>query len=258
MSKKNKHKDQHAPAADHNTGQEESTNRHVYIEPGAKIDFVQDLRDKYDAAEQDSASHSNKILFWTKISAALLFIYAALTFWQELMTRKSITDASRHFQIDQRSYVWKLDFISPKDIHIVANERMWTNIHWVNYGKSPAVRTSATGKIFVGPTAMQDADQWFAALGNGPLIAQPGEEIIIAPGIPSDLDKPAGGYSTILTDDALKQDEIDHMQHTSYSVAMALRIQYYAMHGHRYWSDLCFSRYEVGSFPYCNRHNEMH
>ena len=258
MSKQNRHKNQQASATNDNAGQKENTNRHVYIEPGAKIDFVQDLRDKYDASQQDSTSHSQKILFWTKISAALLFIYAGLTFWQGYLTRESINNSSKHFQIDQRPYVWKLNYLPPKNIHIVANERMWINIHWVNYGKSPAVRTSVTGKIFVGPTAMQDADQWFTNLGVGPLVAQPSEEIIVVPGIPSDPDKPVGGYSTIMTDDFLKQDDIDRMLHTSYSAAMVLRIQYYDMHGNRYWSDLCFSRYEVGSFPDCNRHNEIH
>jgi hypothetical protein len=79
--------------ANQRTAGKESTKRHVYVEPGTQIDFVKDLRDKYDAAQEQNTSHSGKILFWTKVSAVLLFIYAALAAWQGHEMRKTANTA---------------------------------------------------------------------------------------------------------------------------------------------------------------------
>jgi hypothetical protein len=251
-------KDHPQSEAEQRTKGKESTKRHVYVEPGVKIDFVQDLRDKYDSSQTEDATHSKKILFWTQVSAVLLFIYAGLTAWQGCLTRESINNNSRQFQIDQRPYVWALEYTPTKNVHIVANEAMWINIAWVNHGKSPAVKAMGTGKIFLGKNAMQEADKWFNSLGTGQLPSQPIAETIIPPGIPSDLEKPLGGYSTILTDHPLKQDEVDYILNNEEPVAMVLRMQYYDLFGNRYWSDLCLSRYRLGSYPHCTLHNEMH
>jgi hypothetical protein len=82
---------------------------------------------------------------------------------------------SFHFRLSQDTN----GFISPDDIHIVKNERMWMNVNLVNYGRSPALRESFTGKIFIGPDAMEQADRWFAGLGNGPLLGGPDKERVI-------------------------------------------------------------------------------
>ena len=67
-----------------------------------------------------------------------------------------------------------------------------------------------------------------------------------------------GGYSTILSDNALKPEDVNYVLHTDEPVAMVLRMQYYDLAGNRYWSDLCLSRFILGSFPHCVRHNELH
>jgi hypothetical protein len=59
-------------------GEEKSTNRHVYVEPGVQIDLVQDLKKTYQSSQTDSTTHGNKQLFWTKISAGLLFLVALI------------------------------------------------------------------------------------------------------------------------------------------------------------------------------------
>jgi len=75
------HKPQHGknnppPGKKHAEGEEKSTNRHVYVEPGVQIDLVQDLKETYQSSQTDSTTQNNKQLFWTKISAGLLFVVA--------------------------------------------------------------------------------------------------------------------------------------------------------------------------------------
>src|SRR5258708_4102432 len=122
-------KDHPQSEAEQRTRGKESTKRHVYVEPGVKIDFVQDLRDKYDSSQTEDATHSKKILFWTQVSAVLLFIYAGLTAWQGSLTRESINNNSKQFQIDQRPYLWTTN--RRPQITIVADQRMWANIELV-------------------------------------------------------------------------------------------------------------------------------
>jgi hypothetical protein len=93
-------------------GEEDSTKRHVYVEPGVQIDLVKDLKQKYEAAQSDSTIHSNKILFWTKTSAALLFIYAGLTWVQSCQAIKSARaaksaadTANKALHISERAYI---------------------------------------------------------------------------------------------------------------------------------------------------------
>jgi hypothetical protein len=94
-------------------GNEKSTNRHVYVEPGVQIDLVEDLKQKYETAQSANATHSNKILFWTKISAALLFIYAGLTLVQSCQAIKSANaaksaadTAKQALHVSERPYIF--------------------------------------------------------------------------------------------------------------------------------------------------------
>jgi hypothetical protein len=79
---------QNNPAADTHkkTSEKENTNRHVYIEPGVQIDFVKDFRQEYTSSQKHSTTQGKKILFWTKASAILLFVYATLTGMQDYFT----------------------------------------------------------------------------------------------------------------------------------------------------------------------------
>jgi hypothetical protein len=107
MSKKSKGKNNHpAPQPKQNRSDNESTNRHVYIEPGARIDFVQDIKDKYDSAKRDETAQNKKQLFWTKIATVLLLLTAGFAGLQGYLTRDSIRNNTKQFQIDQRPYIW--------------------------------------------------------------------------------------------------------------------------------------------------------
>jgi hypothetical protein len=262
MSRKSKrkiHKNNPATGPTNRGSEEKSTSRHVYIEPGVQIDIVKDLKEQHKTERTENTAAHKKQLFWTKIASGLLFLTAIFAFWQGLLTRESINNNSRQFQIDQRPYVLPLEYFSEKDVHIVANERMWVNFNWVNYGKSPAVRSRGKWCIFIGANAMQQADEWFAALGDKPFTEDGEKESIVPPGIPSDPEKKfPGTFSTAQTDHSLKPEEAYYILHTDWPIAIVLRKQYYDLAGNRYWTDACFSRFESGAFPACGKHNEIH
>src|ERR1700674_411845 len=93
------------PARQQGSGEKESTNRHVYIEPGVQIDLVKDLKDTYKASRGESTTHNKKQLFWTQVSAGLLFIYAALAWWQGWSAHKTLQAVGEQFRLDQRPYL---------------------------------------------------------------------------------------------------------------------------------------------------------
>ena len=106
MSHKSKHPQHNPPAKPkQDGGEEKSTNRHVYVEPGVQIDFVQDLKKKYDAAQSDNKTHTDKQLFWTKVAAGLLLLTAFFAGWQGFLIRKSINNNTKQFQLEQRPYM---------------------------------------------------------------------------------------------------------------------------------------------------------
>jgi hypothetical protein len=83
------------PGHDEDSREERSTKRHVYIEPGVKIDLVESLRKQQETAQNESTCHQQKQLFWTKVASALLFITAGLPAWQGYSTKLS-ADAARN------------------------------------------------------------------------------------------------------------------------------------------------------------------
>jgi hypothetical protein len=265
MSHKPQHGKNNPPPKPKEHGTEkESTNRHVYIEPGAKIDFVQDLKDKYETAQGDSKTHSNKQLLWTKIAAGLLLLTAGFAGLQGILTREAITNNTTQFQIDQRPYVWDSNVTDPANVKIEAGQKMWINISLINFGKAPALRSKGVAKIFFGNNALQDADEWFAALGEKPLPDDPSDTgIVVPPGIPSGeiTTKSAfggGGYFTPMSDKVLTQEDVNYILHSNEAVAIVVHIQYFDAYNTRYWSNFCLSRFDTGTYPHCKRHNEMH
>ena len=253
-------KNQRPARPEQDGGEEESTKRHVYVEHGVKIDLVEDLKQQQQSSEAHRSTHQKRQLFWTKVASGLLLLTAGLTAWQGFLTRQIIKDASKQFRIDQRPYVWTNESAEPFGMHVVKGERLTLSVDWVNYGRSPALREASLGQIYIGPNAMQQADRWFAGLGDKPLPPPPDgllKERVIPPGIGS-RDRGFGGFSTFFSDHELTEDEFDYIMHTDRSIAIIIRVDYYDAYGNRYWDDICLSRFQNGAIPHCDRHNEIH
>jgi hypothetical protein len=209
--------------------------------------------------KEDQKSHRNKSFVVSIFTLIAVVIYAGLTAWQGCLTRQSIANNSTQFQIDQRPNVWIPENDPTKRFHIAPNDRISMDISWINFGKQPAIRVKAAGKIFVGPQALQDADAWFGGLGYGrPFPKSVDGETVIPPGIPPNPDKPFMEFSTLYSDEAITQEQANYVLGNDFPIAIVARIQYSDASGTLYWSDLCISRAKSGSFPHCFKHNEMH
>ncbi|HTW31884.1 MAG TPA: hypothetical protein VMD76_09405, partial [Candidatus Sulfotelmatobacter sp.] len=221
------------------------------------VDFSHHLKTKHETERDEDAARENKHLRWTQIAAALVFAYTLVMVWQSCMTRESIDNNTRQFHIDQRPYLWDTE-MHPK-IAIESGQRMWANIPMANFGKSPALKSTIVGKIFIGPTAYKDADEWFAAMADKPIGDPQQGGIVVPPGIPTPYQpQPSdsmpreptskqtgirGGFGgmffTIMSDKVLTQPDVDYILNTDESAVMVIRLQYFDGFGIRYWSDLC-------------------
>jgi hypothetical protein len=149
------------PPADPNSkrSQKESNKRHVYIEPGAKIDFVEDLRKKYETAQTDDNTHKTQQLLWTKIAAGLLLVTAGITWWQGCLTRESITNNTAQFQVSQRPWIevgGKAEPIGGASVATGEQPAIYTTIE--NVGNTPAweERTKDTLDLHCFPAGTKD------------------------------------------------------------------------------------------------------
>lgn len=148
-------KDNYSSDKNKNRSEKESTNRHVYIEPGVQIDFVQDFRKEYKTAQQENAAQNKKQLFWTKVSAVLIVAYAIITYGILRTSQKT-------FEFTDRAYVGvnKMDnsfFVLQPDGHTLKiastldeTTEMHTTAEIHNFGTVPGTNFTATWKTFIG------------------------------------------------------------------------------------------------------------
>lgn len=97
------------------------------------------------------------------------------------LTRESIRNTAKQFQIDQRPYVWDNNIINPVNVKIVSGQRMWINLSLINFGKAPALHSRGAAKIFIGENAMHEADEWFDSIGDKPFADDPNDTGIVVP-----------------------------------------------------------------------------
>jgi hypothetical protein len=247
------------PKNDHSEAQQneakESTKRHVYVEPGVQIDLVKNFRESYESAQTQNTAHNEKQLRWTKVSAALILVYAGITLWQACLTRDVANTAQKQFQQDQRPWIWSAS-VQPRTM--VSSQRLQADIHLVNYGKSPALEAQGVGKMFFGADAVKQANDWFASLGDGPLSKADARTVtVIPPGIPSDP-KESPVFTTVLSDKVVTQDDIDFIIKTDFSAVTAIREQYTDTFGNLYYTDMCLFHFASNAIGLCKEHNTMH
>jgi hypothetical protein len=241
----------------------ESTNRHVYLEPGVQIDLVKDFRQEYKAAQQDSSAHNQKELFWLKVSSGLILVYVLVTTWQACSTRKlvvtsqeTLSTSESQFIKDQRPYIWISDI---KMVTPVDKQPISAKIYFANYGKSPAIRMVTTGTILFGKDAFNKADWFFDGLDNTRISdKQKSSEIIAPPGIPPDPEK-SHIFTTIQSSDLVQNaDELKSLLGRDYAIVMVGRAEYFDSSGVFYRSDFCLYNLTAGPSAYCHKHNEIH
>jgi hypothetical protein len=124
---------------DNGHGEKESTKRHVYIEPGAKIDLVEDLKKEYESANTDTSTHNQKQLFWAKITTALIVITAGFTFWQGYLTRRIANTGEDGLHLQTRPWLGVSGTVAPRIPMTMV------------YGKFPDVRVDVPFSFLLSP-----------------------------------------------------------------------------------------------------------
>ncbi len=75
-------KDHHSTDEKNGKGNKESCNTHAHVEGGIEIDFSQDLKKQKQTEHDETTAYNKKQLWWTRVTAGLVFVYALFTFWQ--------------------------------------------------------------------------------------------------------------------------------------------------------------------------------
>lgn len=149
-------KGQPAPDPKDAEGGKEPSNANVYIESGIQIDLVKDLKEQYKAEHDETTAHNKKQLFWTKIAALLVAIYAFLTWWQGSSTKdaanaakEAASIADRTMKIDQRAWIECVAVINKGSITV--NQPLAGDVKFGNIGKTPANHIAVDASLVVVP-----------------------------------------------------------------------------------------------------------
>jgi len=148
-----------------------------------------------------------------------------------------------------------------KPITIAEGQPMMFNVYFANYGKSPALKASGKGMIFIGKDAVKDADEWFRTDAPKPMLHAP--TAIIPPGVPATDPKgnvtSVGVFSTAVSKKRLTKDDILYIKTHDLGFVIVMREQYFDSLGNKYWTDGCWSSFMSGAIPECPQgHNEVH
>lgn len=134
--------------------QKENTNRHVYIEAGAKIDFVQDLREQYKASHTASTAHNEKQLFWTKVASLLLLLTAGFSFWQVKIAKDTFAFTDRPYigvsGTPIQYVVQTSDGVKTSEVFTKDAIAMNFQIEMKNFGSVAGLNFKPSWKVFVG------------------------------------------------------------------------------------------------------------
>src|SRR6266511_207045 len=128
------------PNPNDNGSQKETTNRHVYIEPGAKIDLVQDLRNDIKTAQADGTKQASKQLFWAKVAA---FAAIGATFFvglQGLLLQQSNRINREALQSVQRAFMGFKEIKSNRRPRVAGNHYWKFSAQFENTGNTTANR----------------------------------------------------------------------------------------------------------------------
>jgi hypothetical protein len=127
------------PHDEDRTSEKKDTKRHVYVEPGVKIDLVQSLKDEHNAVKEENDAHQKRQLLWTKIASALVLLTCGFTGWQAYTTNESLKLAHTQLVAEERP-LEKMEVIlnagTKVAIDFVAGKQISVPVRISNIGKT--------------------------------------------------------------------------------------------------------------------------
>ncbi len=169
--------------------------------------------------------------------------------------QEALKESRNQFRQDQRPYVWHSGIRSDNSV----SGRLGVSVYWVNYGKSPALRLSTTGKMFCGKDALQNGYSFLDSAKTS--LEWRRLQSVIAPFVPTNVVNPSSPYDGFVTDPMTPKDMADcDLSLPQIIVGM---MEYYDLYGNRYMSEFCTGkRFMNSSRGYladgnCPQHNRM-
>lgn len=162
-------------------------------------------------------------------------------------TQDSLDAMRANFTKDQRPYMW----IKPSDPKFEEGKRLFWDVHFVNYGKSPAVKATMCTVLWYGPNDVRpDINQNAIDEKCKQVTANPNASRSIAP--PGDAI-----FTTAASNVVLTADDIKILRDLDFRIAITGRITYGDVAGNPYSSTFCMVHLAAGGILNCEQYNEI-
>ena len=169
----------------------------------------------------------------------------------EAASRRSLGEMRSEFEDAQRPFLYVTTAPSP----LKAGELIHADLHFLNYGRTPAVQVTNQGRIFDGKQAPQDADLWFKGSAADPNVPSKGSSFVVGP--ISDFSKEGASFSTVFNKQIITEPYLLELKSYDFSIVLVGRLKYADLSGKRYFTDYCFSYFVTGALPRCPVHNDI-
>jgi hypothetical protein len=250
MSKnKPKHQSNH-PTANPNQqgGQQGSGPNNILVRGEIQVGRDPSLTKEHETERKADTAQGRKKFVVEKLTLVVVAVYAGVTIWQASLTRTAIADAREHFVKDQAPYIW----VTPQPPVVNLNEQFRWDVHYSNYGRSPALNVRRCVNAAYGARG-------FSYLSTLPQPSFSAKECtdaqdspvasvsVVPPGFPS--------FSTSLSKDRLTQTDIDTIKATEAGAFVWGIIAYDDSSGHSYEAIFCSFRFISGAISDCPKYN---
>jgi hypothetical protein len=166
------------------------------------------------------ASRKHRLDYWVWFTSIITAMVAAL------LSLNQAWIASDTEKRSLRAYILVEDASSDRRFTPKMPAR-W-DIRVVNYGKTPSVNTTTVAKVWIGKNALNSADAFFGDPSSNPSAIT---SFIMPPDHRDDY-----GYASILSDNALSDEDIARMRSSDAAIVLAGRTWYRDVFGDLHWT----------------------
>jgi hypothetical protein len=158
--------------------------------------------------------------------------------------QKSLLD---QFTKDQRPYMWLAKGYAD-DLRINVGQQALWDLHFTNYGKSPAVYTAFRTQVVFGKDSVQKRHKAFLSEVHAANERHIG--VVDAPGMVN--------HTTAVSDEIISPDDMKFILDHDFGIAVFAYFEYFDLSGNEYHSEVCQGRLKTGAIMDClNEHNWM-
>lgn len=196
---------------------------------------------------------TRKAKFFIELAALVVVIlYTCETHRTNRLTERALKQSKQQFADDQRPYIW---FVGMRAVPWTTDKKLQENIYFANFGKTPALRQRAIGRIFLGDNARREGHDWIMKMRAGNL-DQRDMSVAIIPQGGGITDFVNNGYSvTAYTETVPNKGDVERAMTTNFGLVVVARIEYFGTDpSKRFAADICMERAASGTAGYC--HND--